>query len=334
MLVDLLKTAEETYHPEVVRVLRRLHMRALDLQVPPRRGHEGMPGCWFGGRPTLPPEIDWPVYVHNGHAIPMHFLAQFDCASLPKLEEYPMPESGTVMFFYEPHLNMERYAMTYEHVAPDTLPLRTRINLDRYGQRYSVEREEGGRVIYIPDAGGVPLRDPPPRPDIDPEALDRTGPDGDFLDCRFDVEDWNTLYRGTPPMFEGPIPVEAIVVGCFRSLTREESFRFSVKGMEEEQALYERVRKAENALLDEHTKAIERAMFNTDYDYMELNEMFGPISGHYSDYAEPINLLTHQSTEFYSGADGISGFIAKFCISYHDLVAGDLSAAFMAEDSA
>ena len=56
-----------------------------------------------GGRPTLPPEIDWPR--HGQARTPLHFLAQIDLSALPPtpLHDAPnapmLPRSGLLFFF-------------------------------------------------------------------------------------------------------------------------------------------------------------------------------------------------------------------------------------------
>lgn len=54
------------------------------------RGHS-----WLGGRPCLPARIDWPRGPETG--LPLHFLAQIDCAELP--QPSVLPPDGQLMFF-------------------------------------------------------------------------------------------------------------------------------------------------------------------------------------------------------------------------------------------
>jgi uncharacterized protein YwqG len=49
----------------------------------------------LGGRPNLPAGIDWP---RTGDGIPLHFLAQIDCAELPQTDGL-LPDSGVLFFF-------------------------------------------------------------------------------------------------------------------------------------------------------------------------------------------------------------------------------------------
>ena len=52
----------------------------------------------LGGRPSLPPGTPWPRNGQTGQ--PLHFLAQVDCAELPRVEtDTPLPEDGTLLFF-------------------------------------------------------------------------------------------------------------------------------------------------------------------------------------------------------------------------------------------
>ncbi len=53
---------------------------------------------YFGGTPTLPKGLAWPVSGETG--FPLHFLAQIYCADMPKLPGGPqLPDSGTLFFF-------------------------------------------------------------------------------------------------------------------------------------------------------------------------------------------------------------------------------------------
>ena len=65
----------------------------------------GAPGCWFGGEPTLPPNIEWPYRpaLFDAPSFPMHFLLQLDLTQVPRLAAYPdIPTTGTLFFFVEP----------------------------------------------------------------------------------------------------------------------------------------------------------------------------------------------------------------------------------------
>ena len=51
-----------------------------------------------GGLPQLPQALEWPMGQREGAPAPMHFLAQIDCAELPRVEAQ-MPEHGMLFFF-------------------------------------------------------------------------------------------------------------------------------------------------------------------------------------------------------------------------------------------
>ena len=107
----------------------------------PNRDVAGAPGCWLGGEPNLPPEIDWPYFEENGVPLaPMHFLGQINLAELPpEATELGLPESGTLFFFY------------------DTI----------YAPLGWLDRG-GSKVIYVAeDVSGVPLRPTPELPEVD-----------------------------------------------------------------------------------------------------------------------------------------------------------------------
>jgi hypothetical protein len=48
----------------------------------------------LGGLPTLPAGLDWP---RGSNGVPLHFMAQIDCADLPQLGA--LPAAGTLFFF-------------------------------------------------------------------------------------------------------------------------------------------------------------------------------------------------------------------------------------------
>jgi uncharacterized protein YwqG len=67
-----------------------LHLRALD------EGDE--PVAQLGGNPRLPADLAWPVWEGHG---PLDFIASIDCAQVPTKDlDIPLPESGTLLFFY------------------------------------------------------------------------------------------------------------------------------------------------------------------------------------------------------------------------------------------
>jgi hypothetical protein len=88
---------------EIEAALARARVPAIAMLRTPQPTDAGTPGCWFGGEPTLPPEIEWPVYTHeeSGLDIPMHFLVQMNLAHLPTVPGL-LPGSGTLFVFYDP----------------------------------------------------------------------------------------------------------------------------------------------------------------------------------------------------------------------------------------
>jgi uncharacterized protein YwqG len=76
------------------------------VKMPPRSDAPGAPGCWFGGEPTLPVDIEWPSYFPisgmKDFMVPMQFLAQINLAALPRSGDFPnLPKTGTLFFFYD-----------------------------------------------------------------------------------------------------------------------------------------------------------------------------------------------------------------------------------------
>jgi Domain of unknown function (DUF1963) len=80
----------------------------LDRQRQPaiwfRRGEDGRSSLSkLGGRPTLPPDIEWPRHGQAG--TPLHSLAQIDLSTLPRTplqnapEEPTFPKRGLLFFF-------------------------------------------------------------------------------------------------------------------------------------------------------------------------------------------------------------------------------------------
>ena len=61
----------------------------------------GADGCWFGGRPNLPPNLEWPFYQSAEHGdILLVFLAQVNLATLPLVSvQTSLPDSGVLFFF-------------------------------------------------------------------------------------------------------------------------------------------------------------------------------------------------------------------------------------------
>lgn len=103
---------DEDYVPsgeELSNMLKVVRRPGVLLMKTPYSDDPGVPGSWFGGEPTLPPEIEWPVHKvcsEDGQVIseiPMHFLVQINLATLPLPEGVPeLPQTGTLFFFFEP----------------------------------------------------------------------------------------------------------------------------------------------------------------------------------------------------------------------------------------
>lgn len=82
----------------------------------------GAPGCWLGGDPTLPPEIDWPhteAPSTEWGVAPLQFMAQINLAHLPRLASHAeMPRSGTLFFFFSSLFEWGAYARGKVIFAP------------------------------------------------------------------------------------------------------------------------------------------------------------------------------------------------------------------------
>lgn len=104
------------------------HLRALE----PGEAPVGQ----LGGDPALPADAEWPVW--DGHG-PLCFVASVDCAQIPtQYLDIPLPESGTLHFFYFDGLGDS----TVAYDDPDSV-------------------RNGTRVLYVPaDATTAPR----PRP--------------------------------------------------------------------------------------------------------------------------------------------------------------------------
>jgi uncharacterized protein YwqG len=120
------------------------HLRALEPGEP-RVGH-------LGGDPELPADVAWPTWEGHG---PLYFVAALDCAQVPtKHLDIPLPETGTLLFFYFDGLGDN----TVAYNDPDSV-----IN--------------GTRVLYVPEAAETAPRtrpdgaDPYPRLDLAGELI-------------------------------------------------------------------------------------------------------------------------------------------------------------------
>ncbi|MEM8793399.1 MAG: DUF1963 domain-containing protein, partial [Pseudomonadota bacterium] len=91
----------EPTQTEIDAMLFRCRRPGILLNKTLRPDDPGLPGCWLGGRPTLPPEIEWPWDDVTG-GTPMRFLGQINLAQIPPVAAYPeMPRTGTLFFFHE-----------------------------------------------------------------------------------------------------------------------------------------------------------------------------------------------------------------------------------------
>ena len=84
--------------------------------------HDGEePVGYLGGDPELPADVEWPVWEGHG---PLDFIAAFDCARVPTKDlDIPLPESGTLLFFYFDGLGTSSVAYT----DPDSVFNGTRV---------------------------------------------------------------------------------------------------------------------------------------------------------------------------------------------------------------
>ena len=92
----------------------------------------------LGGNPELPVEMPWPEWEGHG---PLTFIASLDCAMID-LPDLPLPESGTLLFFYFDG-QVDGGEALAGAFAPGT--------------------QDGARLIYVP-AGAVTKHRPAPEP--------------------------------------------------------------------------------------------------------------------------------------------------------------------------
>lgn len=100
-----------------------------------RRPYPPVHGSWIrsrqGGLPALPASLEWPYGVNYGQRMPMHFLAQIDCAEPPRIDSR-LPHEGILFFFAvnmleqiwdreQPHNSVRVY---YAPHLPHDTPLR------------------------------------------------------------------------------------------------------------------------------------------------------------------------------------------------------------------
>ena len=58
-------------------------------------GYDGVPVGQMGGLPRLPEGMPWPACG----SMPLPFIASFDCAALPRVDDLPLPADGSLLFF-------------------------------------------------------------------------------------------------------------------------------------------------------------------------------------------------------------------------------------------
>ena len=127
------------------------HLRALaDGEEPV--GH-------LGGNPRMPADLEWPVWEGHG---PLDFVASLDCGQVPTdALDIPLPESGTLLFFYFDGLGSSSVAYN----DPDSV-------------------FNGTRVLYLPADAELAPRPAPentspfPRLDLGGELI-ATAPDNE-----------------------------------------------------------------------------------------------------------------------------------------------------------
>ncbi|MEO0625138.1 MAG: DUF1963 domain-containing protein [Pseudomonadota bacterium] len=101
---EIVRKPEAEWTPlERAFVVERARRPAVMLVPTEKPDDPGAPGCWLSGKPTLPAEIPWPHFMHNGEIfedVPLHFFAQLNLAHVPWLASCPeMPRTGTLFFF-------------------------------------------------------------------------------------------------------------------------------------------------------------------------------------------------------------------------------------------
>lgn len=133
---------------EIDAILWRVRKPAIAMVRVKNQTDPGTPGCWFGGKPTLPPNIDWPIY-HNQRpqvSVPMHFLVQINLAYMPRVLGMPkLPTKGTLFVFVDP---------IFAPMGEDEVP------------NPPFQSGRGTKVIYVPtDTSIYTPRNPPSLPD-------------------------------------------------------------------------------------------------------------------------------------------------------------------------
>ncbi|MEO1601515.1 MAG: DUF1963 domain-containing protein, partial [Pseudomonadota bacterium] len=115
---------DEMAPDEIDAAIFRARMPAIAMLHTPNQTDPGTPGCWFGGEPTLPPAIPWPIYKHvyqprPGVEVPMSFLAQINLEHLPEvLGLPPLPSRGTLFIFYDASLAPMAFGVKGDEPSP------------------------------------------------------------------------------------------------------------------------------------------------------------------------------------------------------------------------
>ena len=81
---------------------------------------------WIGGSPIVPDDFDWP---RDSEGMPLHFVAQVDCASLagPDSAGIPVPQDGALLFFaglesFVAYIREDAMALAEPRTSPPDLP--------------------------------------------------------------------------------------------------------------------------------------------------------------------------------------------------------------------
>jgi len=155
---------------------------------------------------------------------------------------------------------------------------------------------------------------------VEPEAFDPLPlEESDFLECRFDSEEWNEEQRGTPPIFDGPIPVEVVVVGTFTHISGKEP--------DTSHDVWDAYLLAERELLDTMSDALDQ--WGRDKDTpINLRLFDGYRASQYLDRTKLVQLFEYEGTGIHNFEYESYEFFASFYIEPADLAAMNFDAAF------
>ncbi len=121
--------------PDPIKAKAELEAAALNAVYLKRLWPVGTPhqgNSHLGGRPSLPAHTPWPRHEKNN--LPLHFLAQIDCAEMPSIEtKTPLPPDGMLLFFADINEDMDwgdntettrviYVPATHQVAAPSPLP--------------------------------------------------------------------------------------------------------------------------------------------------------------------------------------------------------------------